>query len=283
LHSQVLIARGSAKPDDVMKKIEEHAAKILADRLSKTQITKADLPDVKRQIVEQVKADYQLVAPGTGKPWRIKLGAAAKSLENEPLQLRIKFNTAQKSLTGSYLGLWQVGDPPNTKSVWRSEPMSLAPDTFHEIDIPPGLIDTNGVLTVIFANPNSSALLFPIEDSMEVLYRDGGFGMNFVRGLAIIFCWMALLAAIGLASASFLGFSVAALWSLTVLVVALSSGTLANVVSEGTIDASSEGDRSSLVVLDKVIVPVFRVALNVINFARDYSPIDSLSTGRTIT
>jgi hypothetical protein len=32
-----------------------------------------------------------------------------------------------------------------------------------------------------------------------------------------------------------------------------------------------------------VIVPVFRVALNVINLARDYSPIDSLSTGRSIT
>jgi hypothetical protein len=116
-----------------------------------------------------------------------------------------------------------------------------------------------------------------------VLYRDGGFGMNFTRGLGIIFCWMALLAAVGLASASFLGFSVAALWSLTVLVVALSSGTLANVVSEGTIDASAQTDKTTVAVLDTVIVPVFRVALKVINFARDFSPIDSLSTGRTIT
>lgn len=283
LHSQVLIARGSAKPDDVMGKIEERASKMLADRLSKTQITKADLAEVKRQIVEQVKADYQVVAPGTGKPWHINLGSAAKSLENQPLQLRIKFNAAQKSPTGAFLGLWQVGDPPNTKSVWRSEPMSLAPDTFHEIDIPPGLIDSNGVLTVIFANPNACALLFPIEDSMEVLYRDGDFGMNFVRGLAIIFCWMALLAAIGLASASFLTFPVAALASLTILVVALSSGTIANVVSEGSIDSSAQSEKSVVTVLDKVIVPAFSVALKIINFARDFSPIDSLSTGRSIT
>jgi len=283
LHNQVLIARSSARPDDPTAKINDYAARILAERINQTQITKADLPEVKRQIIEQAKADYQLVGPGTGKPWRINLGSAAKSLENEPLQLRIKFNAAQKSASGTFLGLWQVGDPPKTKSVWRSEPMSLAPDTFIEIDIPPGLIDPDGVLTVVFANPNNTALLFPIEDGMEVLYRDGGFGLNFARGLGIIFCWMALLAAVGLASASFLSFPVAAFLSLSILIVALSSGTLANVVSEGTIDASSQADKNTVAILDTVIVPVFRVALKVINFARDFSPIDSLSTGRSIT
>jgi len=283
LHDQVLIARSSAKPDDISAKIDEYAGKLLEERLKQTQVTKADLPEVKRQITEQVKADYQLAAPGSGKLWRIKLGSAAKSLENEPLQLRIKFNAAQKSSSGTFYAVWQVGDPPHTKGVWRSEMQSLAPDTFHEIDIPPGLIDTNGVLTVAFGNPNNSALLFPIEDGMEVLYRDGGFGLNFARGLGIIFCWMALLAAVGLASASFLGFSVAALWSLTILLVALSSGTLANVVSEGSIDASAQSNTLLITILDKIIVPIFRVALDVINFARDFSPIDSLSTGRTIT
>ena len=35
--------------------------------------------------------------------------------------------------------------------------------------------------------------------------------------------------------------------------------------------------------LDVVIIPGFRVALQVINLARDFSPIDSLSSGRSIT
>jgi hypothetical protein len=214
--------------------------------------------------------------------WTIKLGSAAKSLQDQPLQLRIKFNAAQKSASGTFVGVWQAGDPPKTK-VWRSEPMSLAPDTFHEIDIPAGLIDSDGVLTIAFGNLNSSALLFPIEDGMEVLYRDGGFGLNFARGLGIIFCWMALLAAVGLASASFLSFPVAAFLALSILLVALSSGTMANVVSEGSIDSSAQTDKTTVAVLDTVIVPVFRVALKVVNLARDFSPIDSLSTGRSIT
>jgi hypothetical protein len=92
--------------------------------------------------------------------------------------------------------------------------MSLAPDTFHEFQIPPNLFDDKGVLTIIFVNPNDTALLFPLEDGMEVLYPEGGFALNFARGLGIIFCWMALLAALGLMAASFLSFPVAAFFSL---------------------------------------------------------------------
>ena len=122
--------------------------------------------------------------------------------------------------------LWQVGSPESPQ-VTRLPPMSLAADTFHEFAIPPNLLDEKGVLTVVFANPNGTTLLFPLEDGMEVLYREGGFGGNFMRGLGIIFCWMGLLAAIGLAAASQLSFPVAAFFSLAVLVVGLSSGTLA--------------------------------------------------------
>ena len=81
------------------------------------------------------------------------------------------------------------------------------------------LFDKNGVLTIVFLNPNGTSLLFPLEDGMEVLYPEGGFALNFARGLGIIFCWMALLAALGLAAASFLSFPVATFFSLAMLVV----------------------------------------------------------------
>jgi hypothetical protein len=94
----------------------------------------------------------------------------------------------------------------------------------------PDLFDDKGVLTIMFREPEQHALLFPLEDGMEVLYPEGGFALNFARGLGIIFCWMALLAALGLAAASFLSFPVAAFFSLAMLVVVLSSGTLADSV-----------------------------------------------------
>jgi hypothetical protein len=161
--------------------------------------------------------------------------------------------------------------------------MSLAPDTFHEFEVPP-YYDENGLLTVTFGNANNAALLFPLEDGLEVLYRQGGFGLNFVRGLGIIFCWMALLATLGLASASLLSFPVAAFLSLGVLTLALSSGTISNAVAEGTLMGFNEAtSRMGHSVADIVAIPVFRAVLAVINLAKDFSPIDSLSTGRSVT
>jgi hypothetical protein len=194
----------------------------------------------------------------------------------------LKFNAADKSTSGTFDGRLQVGVPRVTP-LWHSEVMSLAPDTFHEFEVPANY-DEKGVLTVAFLNANNTALLFPMEDGLEILYRQGGFGLNFVRGLGIIFCWMALLATLGLAAASFLSFPVAAFLSLGVLTLALSSGTISTAVSEGTLMGfNSETGRSGHSVVDVVAIPVFRAVLEVINLAKDFSPIDALSTGRSVT
>jgi hypothetical protein len=95
---------------------------------------------------------------------------------------------------------------------------------------------------------------------------------------------MALLAAVGLAAASFLSFPVAAFFSLGLLAVAMSSGTLATVVSDGTyFSYNGETGTSGPTAADSVIIPVFRGLLAVINLVKGFSPIDALSTGRSIT
>jgi len=95
---------------------------------------------------------------------------------------------------------------------------------------------------------------------------------------------MALLAAIGLASASFLSFPVAAFLSLAILTMALSTGTLAGVVEDNTINNNSgANDNPVVAALNAVIVPVFARVLDVINFAEKFSPISLLSTGHSIS
>jgi hypothetical protein len=282
LRNEVLVARGSAKPKTNDKQIDAETEQQLRERLEKNPGLKADWKEVRQQIRESIRQQYQLVPPGWPRDWKIDLGMARHFLKGKPLYLRIKFNAADKSTSGTYTGIWRVGVPRKTQ-LWQSEPMSLAPDTFHEFKIEP-YFDDQGILTVGFGNLNNTALLFPLEDGIEVLYPEGGFGLNFIRGLGIIFCWMGLLAALGLASASFLSFPVAAFLSLGVLTLALSSSTMANAVSEGTLmgyneDAQKLGHSG----LDTVVIPVFRVVLDVINLAKDFSPIDSLSTGRCIT
>ena len=283
LHNEVLVARGSAKPPTFDRDIGIEAERRLQERLKKTRIDTADLGLVRKQILEQVKADYQLVPPSYSKKWVIDLGLAKSYLRNQPLYLRIKFNTADQNATGTFGGLWEVGDPPRTPA-WRSELMSLAPDTFHEFAIEPNLFDESGNLTVQFLNVNNTALLFPLDEGFEVLYREGNFGLNFIRALGIIFCWMALLAALGLAGASFLSFPVAAFCALGILTLVFASGTMASAVTEGTIaNYNAEKGTKGSSPADVVIIPTFRAILKVIGLARDFSPIDSLSTGRSVT
>jgi len=286
LHEQVLVARGSAKPQSNEAAIDAETERLLQERLkANPELNRpADLAEVRKQIREQVKAQYQLVPPDYSREWQIDLGLARNFLHDQPLQLRVKFNTAQLNPSGTtFLALWQVGDP-NSGNVRRLGPMSLAPDTFHEFQIPPNLFDSKGVLTVVFMNPNDTSLLFPLEDGMEVLYPKGGFALNFARGLGIILCWMAFLTALGLAAASFLSFPVAAFFSLAILVVGLSGGTLAGAVESGTV-VGGNGETGAMghSAADTVLIPLFKGLLVLINLVQNFSPIDSLSSGRSIS
>ncbi|MEY4387994.1 MAG: hypothetical protein RLY20_3277 [Verrucomicrobiota bacterium] len=284
LKNEVLVARGVAREKSVDAEIEAETKRILQERLAKNPVAKADLNEVMKQIREGLKAEVQGVPPGYQRGWKIDLGVARHWLKDQPLFLRVKFNAAEKSPTGTYATMWQVGEPEKTR-IWQTEsPLRLAPDTFHEIQIPPDLFNSDGTLTILMVNPNPTTLIFPLEDGMEVLYREGGFGLNFIRGLGIIFCWMALFATLGLAASSFLGFNVAAFASLSALVIAtLGTGTLTSAVEQGTVMGGNEetGEVGSSII-DGIAIPLFKGILNLINLAKDFSPIDALSTGRSI-
>src|SRR5436190_5438863 len=146
LRSEVLVARGSAVPQRIDKELDDETERQLKERLQTVRVDRADLREVRKQIREQVKAEVQLVPPNYTKSWEIELGLARYQLRDKPLHLRIKFNSADRSSSGTFDGLWIVGVPGKTK-YWRSEIMSLAPDTFHEFEVPPNLFDENGQLT----------------------------------------------------------------------------------------------------------------------------------------
>jgi hypothetical protein len=283
LRSQVLVARASAKPASLNKEIEETTRTILEDKIKKQALGGAKPEDVAKSIHDELKAEQEVVPPDDVRQWAIHLGSDHGRLKGQALYLRVKFNAAPADSAGTFYGDWALGNP-QTKAIWTAGRMSMAPDTFQEFPVPADLVDDNGDVVVVFHNPSQAAMLFSLEDGLEVLYRVGGFAPNLVRGMGIILCWMALLAALGLATASFLSFPVAAFCSLAVLVVGLSSGTLGNVVSEGTVmgtDAETGVKNSAAV--DSVMVPVFRGILDVLNVVQQFSPVDSLSTGRVIS
>jgi hypothetical protein len=283
LRNEVLVARGSVRPVYPEKELERAAEQFLQERRKTAHISEGDLPEALRLTREQLKTALQVVAPDSPHWWTINLGKARLALRDRPLFLRIKFNSSDMRTSGTFDGQWLVGNPGKTP-LWRSEVMSLAPETFHEFPIPANLFDDAGTLTVSFYNRNNVSLLFSVEEGIEVLYREASFEVNFLRGLGIIFCWMGLLAALGLAAASFLSFPVAAFLALGILTLVFSTGTMTNALEVGTIaDYNAEKGTRSSSVADAVVLPTFRALLKVISLAKDFSPIDALSTGRSIT
>lgn len=285
LRKEVLVARGSAREE--IPNIEPMVEEAFRERLKNSPAPITDQQFLRNQIREQAKAEFQVVRPGFLRRWEVDLGVNRHRLRDKPLFLRVKFTTSEDTDTVSapktYPTLWQVG-VPDTPRIWRTS-MNLAANTFHEFEIPPNLYNDEGVLIVECLNPSNAAFLFLMEDGLEVLYPESGFGFNYFRGLVIIFCWLALMAALGLASASFLSFPVAALVSVVVLILGLSTGTLSQVVQEGGV--TGVNPETGLVdnpgLGNRIVVFVFGSLLKVINLVQGFSPIESLSSGRSIS
>jgi hypothetical protein len=177
---------------------------------------------------------------------------------------------------------WEFGDL-QTQNQYRTN-FVMPAEAYVEFPIPANLVNSKGELHVRFNNTSEKALLFA-DDGMSVMYRTGGFGPNFVRGLGIVFCWLAVLAALGLACASFLSFPIAAFCTITVLFISLSTGTLQQIVDEGGVTAvnPNTGFADDPTLVNRIAVPMAKGMLTVLNLARGFSPIDDLSSGRSVT
>jgi ABC-type transport system involved in multi-copper enzyme maturation permease subunit len=284
LRSQLLVARASKLPEEAKsanKIIDETVETELKLRLKNSTVTGADIEGVRKEIREQLKSEIQVVPSGRGRYWTIDLSDLPQSLRDLPVYLRVKFSVSRYSPAPvPYPTYWEVG--PRDAGNRQSVTLMLTTDTFTEIPVPPGLLDKNGRLTVVFGNVTDVNVLFSTEEGMELLYHESSFGVNFLRGILILYFWLGLLAVLGLTSASFLSVPVAAFLSLTTLGIALASGTIGQVLKEGSFVGGYSG-ASNPTIWDHLFLPLLRGMLWTVDLALNYSPIDSLSAGRSIT
>ena len=261
LREDIFVSRASAREPlpDFKPIVDQFMRQVVKDP---SKVSGFDLAEIRKQITAKVETNYTDLPPGMARMFGIDLHAMKDRLRDQRLQLRVKFVSANANEEARYTTLWRVGPTNSTRSVVLSE--VLPANSFQEFSLPPNMLDDQGRLWIEVYNPpdNGTDLTFPLEEGMELLYPESTFGVNFIRGLAIIFCWMALLASIGLAAASFLSFPVAAFVSMSLLFIGLSSGTVSTVVEQGTItsyNSASGGYGHTLI--DYLVVPVFAGAL----------------------
>ena len=280
LNREILVGRGSVKRPvpDISKQVEA----LMAERLKDPAVAAMDKAYVRQQVVEMVKRVTESVPPLRGVPWDFDFGALQGMMKDRDMHIRLMFHKGALTQIGTFPIMLQVG-PPNSPKMERIEQV-MTDENYLEIPIVPNLLDEKGVLHVEFYNMSPVPLLLPMDEGMEILYYESGFGLNFIRGIFIIYLWLGLLAALGLAAASYMSFPVAAFFSLAMLLVAMSSGVMESVVNDGTITGvNHETGKTVGSLLDLIIVPTFRLMLDVINMVTEFSPVDNLSTGRSVS
>jgi hypothetical protein len=280
LRDEVFVARKVAT--EAMPDYENMAARVVRDRLQHGPPPEGlSVPMMQTIFREQLKSRDQLVAPKQRRIWKIYV-ADPSEVKGRPMTIRARFDPPVPDMGERFMTYWEFGDLA-TKNQYQTN-FVMPTEAYVEFPIPANLVNDKGELHVRFDNLTDKALLFP-DDGMQVMYRVGGFGGNFVRGLGVIFCWLALLAALGLTGASFLSFPVAAFCTIGVLILSMSTGTLKQIVDENGIVAvdPNTGRVEEQSFVNTLAVPMAQGLLTTFNLARSFSPIDSLSSGRAIT
>lgn len=284
LRESIFVARQSARmpvpKDEIDASVNDQIAVLLKRNPEIAHWDHNEFKELRKKIEQEIIAPKQVVRPGKRRRWQISV-APPDELKDRPLYLRIKFFTNSAYDTRSYLAFWEIGPPEGFQRVRIQN--SISPEAPIEFQIPPNLLDAEGNLTIDFENWNEKALLFPLEDGLEVLYKQGNFGANFIRGMILIYCWLGFLCALGLMAASLLSFPIAAFFTLATLFIGFSTGTLSQIIEEeGIIGMNTNTGKMKPTWINKAAVMGANGLLGAIQLVQDFSPIDSLSTGRRI-
>ena len=281
LRREIFVARAS-----VSEPVEDYDR--IAQEIVREQLQSGPPPEgltvaaMRNMIREQLKARDQLVPPNYRKLWEIPVGDP-EDVRNRRMTIRARVEPPVPGIESRFPTRWIVGDP-NTNNRFETNLVMMG-ESYIEFPIPAATVNQDGILFITVDNFSEEPMLFQVEGGLEVLYQVGGFAANFARGLAIVFCWLALLSALGLAGATFLSFPVAAFCTIAILFTSLSSDTLQQIIDEGGVVAvnTNTGFADEPNLINSFAVPAAKTLLGLFNLARGFSPIDDLSSGRAVS
>ena len=197
------------------------------------------------------------------------------------LTLRYQINSGTNDPTKIYrLYFFLNGAPYPITSEGRPAATEVALKAAQTLNFPIVAIDEEGILSIgVVSDPsNERTLTFP-PDGLEILYSVGGYELNFLRVIAVMWIKLGFIAAVGVAAGTFLSFSVASLVTLGILFMAESSGFLSTSLEYYSVK-TLEGDISWIKVFIRAIsLPIawtFQVYA-------DLKPTERLVDGRLIS
>lgn len=224
---EVLVARVAARPD-----ANPRATAEVERRLEKVRESNPELIDqygeatVRTNLTEEVAKRWYSLGYRRSRTYVFR--GLHDARDSRTVALRLKAFANQSPPSGNLRVLLQIGK-------LRAVPLPLAIDQFQTYMLSREQIDQaledDGTLRVTIVNVDRSSdfgttITFGAVDGLEILYAVDDFTPNLIRTLLIVWIKLGFLAAIGLATASYMTFPVACLVCLVALFIINTSGFL---------------------------------------------------------
>jgi len=198
---------------------------------------------------------------------------------NQSLFIRFKYDVSVNPPDLQVYGKWIAGDVRQIRYGTRIETPIRDFDrkdlvrTFHEIEVPGDVVADDGYLAIGFFNVplNRTVVFFPLEDGLEILYKSGTFGANFLRAVLLILLRLIFLAVLAILASTFLSLPVAILLCLVIFF----TGTVSGFVLD-SFDFLSEG-------LSEVYSYTLRPILTLLPQFDRFNPSGFLISGRLLS
>ncbi|RMF80535.1 MAG: ABC transporter permease [Planctomycetota bacterium] len=183
------------------------------------------------EYAKQFETDWLQIPPGDARQYEFNNLAPPKD-RDVVYQVRFKARGVPIPIDEELSIVWGIVDPTTGGVVaWFDTRKRHA--EMHQFLIRAANVVVDGTAVLLVANPpvlekpgyppirNDSSILFEGEDSLQILYKVGGFEGNYVRALLLILFRLAFLSALGLFFGTFVSFPVACFCVLSVFVFCL--------------------------------------------------------------
>lgn len=240
VHEQVLTARVAARPSHPRAEEFERSLSALTEeiRLSDPSLFDRSPDRARKRIVAQRVHEWHTVTADVVSSF-VFTGLDKQAIRAPVVQLRLEPFADNSSISRADVRftLW-LNERPFPIAGGEHAPYTFSTGITHTIDLPVDAIADDGTLRITIANQNlvmpgekrPTSISFTPGEGLELMYRAGGFGVNFMRGLVVMWSKLAMLAAASLAAAAWLGFPTALLAGQMVYVTAAASGFFADAI-----------------------------------------------------
>ena len=232
LETEVLVGRQAVPPTpppELATQVDERFAALEPEWIAEQGGANAVLSDLERQ----VELSWRSVPIGTERTFvfeGLKPSQGGGADDSTTLQLRYRLYASPRPPDGRIELVLRIGGEPlhvtalaNKVSVTELPARAVGPAGRLEV----------AVTRVTSKNGAELAIAFVGRDGLEVLYPVSGFAANLSRGMTVRWLRLTCLGMLAALASTFLSFAVAAVFSLTGLLVATSSSYVLQVVSRG--------------------------------------------------